>query len=304
MSDLMASVILLTKNAGPALGNVLTAVLNQVTPFRTEIIALDSGSNDGTVERLQRAGICLYHILPAEFGFGRTKNVGVTLANGRYIVFLSQDAQPTTNSWLANLIARLENREIAAVSGRQFPWNDTNPVERYFLTTAYPGESRLYRPTDAGQFVIFSNVNAAYHRHVLLSLPFAEDLRMSEDQAWAQAALRAGHSIYYDAQTAVYHAHRYSLLGIFRRSFESGASLQRILPEASGLVRERGPCYVLRQLRYLIDERTWPWIPYALLYESCRVAGYLSGIHEHRLPVAISRRLHHYDIGTAKRGLK
>ncbi|MDP3775471.1 MAG: hypothetical protein Q8Q85_14525, partial [Gemmatimonadales bacterium] len=48
------------------------------------------------------------------------------------------------------------------------------------------------------------------------------------DQAWALAALRAGHEIRYEPRAAAYHGHRYGLARAFRRNFDSGSSLQRL----------------------------------------------------------------------------
>src|SRR5687767_1332339 len=107
------TIVLLTKNAGPEFGRYLDRILAQQAPFSFEVLAIDSGSTDGTLEVLNSRPITLHQIAPDEFGFGRTKNFALTLASGRYLVFLSQDAEPASANWLAHLISGFRNQMVA-----------------------------------------------------------------------------------------------------------------------------------------------------------------------------------------------
>lgn len=284
----LATVILLTKNAGPRFARTLEAVCSQdlAKPYR--VLAIDSGSTDATLETLARFPIQLETIPPECFGFGRTKNQAARIAEGQYLVFLSQDAEPTSRAWLADLLAPFSYPQVAGVYGRQLPWRETPPWERFFLQWTYPPERQLHNRDLAPHDVRFSNVNSAVRREVLLRFSFPENLLMSEDQAWANAALQAGYHVAYEPKAAVYHAHHYSLKGIFRRSFDSGSTLSGILP-AAGPVKARGIRYLIQEIRYLISLRRSLSIPYAMLYEFCRVGGYLLGTQESRLPRFLRR---------------
>ncbi len=289
---MFASIVLLTRQAGPALDTLLATLFAQETREPFEVIAIDSGSSDGTVERLERWPVRLERISVGEFGFGRAKNRAAERASGRALVFLSQDALPIDSGWLSRLVGNLEPNLVAGSYGRQIPWPTTKPPEAYFLSQTYPSHRLVRRgPRPEAGGVAFSNVNSAIRREVWSQHPFDERLLMSEDQEWAYRVCRAGYEIVYDPDAAVRHAHSYSLGGLFRRSFDSGATLRSILPRSTSPITTRGPGYLAGELRYLAGRRAVHWIPYTLLYEASRLAGYLIGTQAHRLPLPLTRRL-------------
>jgi glycosyltransferase involved in cell wall biosynthesis len=78
------SAVVLTKNEEPNLPRCLGAI-NWVD----EILVLDSGSSDGTVEIAQKFGAKV-HQLPWE-GFGKQKQKGVELATGEWVLSVDAD---------------------------------------------------------------------------------------------------------------------------------------------------------------------------------------------------------------------
>jgi rhamnosyltransferase len=54
--NLRIPIIIPTRNAGPLLDDVLSAIAGQSGRFEPQIVAIDSGSTDGTVDRLTRSG--------------------------------------------------------------------------------------------------------------------------------------------------------------------------------------------------------------------------------------------------------
>ncbi len=285
------SIVLLTKNAGPGFEATLQAVCAQRFDGAFDIVAIDSGSTDGTLDLLRRHAIRVETIAPERFGFGATKNLAAALVSGDVVVFLSQDARPASDGWLAALTAPLAEPGVAAAHGRQLPWPHTTPMERFFLDATYPPQpSRL--TGDLPPFgVALSNVNAALRRETLLAHPFGEALVMSEDQAWAQEMLRAGCTIVYEPAAAVFHAHQYSLAGVFRRSFDSGMTLRGLLPDGRSPLRARGLSYLWHELAAVLRSHGPAWAAYALLYEAARAAGYAIGSAGARLPLSLVRRL-------------
>src|SRR5579884_2360632 len=189
---MFASIILLTRQAGPYLERLLPMLFSQVAPEPYEVIAVDSGSTDGTIEQFRRWPVRLQQIPPREFGFGRTKNQAAALARGRALVFLSQDALPVGPRWLATLVGNLEAPNVAGSYGRQLPWPHTAPPQWYFLETTYPPRRLVRRGSSvASDGVAFSNANAAIRRDVWERFPFDESLLMSEDQDWAPRGTRS-----------------------------------------------------------------------------------------------------------------
>jgi rhamnosyltransferase len=232
-NTLTASVVIPTLNAMPYLPRLLTALRSQQPGAPLEIVIVDSGSTDGTQEYL-KADPTVRLIDIARFSHGGSRNLGVRHATGACIVFLSQDALPRDDQWLANLLAPLQGGDVVAAFSRQVPRPDASPMERYFLGTHFPEAPAVYarRPDHADlqflQDVFFSNVSSAARRDVLLRHPFDETLIMSEDQQFARDVLQAGHQVAYAAASVVLHSHNYSWMQTLRRYFDSAYSLTQI----------------------------------------------------------------------------
>src|SRR5262245_58220280 len=95
LPPLKISVVLLTKNGGALLGDCLDAVASQRLGQPYEVIAIDSGSSDGSAELLAAdSRVRLVRIPAADFQHGRTRNLAMRTAVGELVVFLTQDAVP------------------------------------------------------------------------------------------------------------------------------------------------------------------------------------------------------------------
>ena len=118
----LVSVCLPVKNGGARLEALLDAVLAQQVDCRLELVAVDSGSTDGSLDALVARGVRVVRIPPEGFNHGRTRNVLVSLADGDPLVFLSQRAIPDGPGWLAALLAALDDDpSLAGVSSRMLP---------------------------------------------------------------------------------------------------------------------------------------------------------------------------------------
>ena len=72
-----------------------------------------------TKEYAKKYQIKIFKILRSEFGFGKTRNLGVKLARGEYLVCITQDVIPVNNNWLANLLVNLKKEAMTGAFGRQ-----------------------------------------------------------------------------------------------------------------------------------------------------------------------------------------
>src|SRR5215813_1217660 len=104
----IASVIIPTKDAGVMFDRVLGALAAQRIGGTFEIVVIDSGSTDGTVERARASGAVVREIDPGEFQHSVTRNMGASLARGKFLVFLTQDAVPEGSTWLESLVSAVE----------------------------------------------------------------------------------------------------------------------------------------------------------------------------------------------------
>lgn len=296
----MISIVIPVKDGGADLERCLDAIAAQRTDEQVQVVIVDSGSSDGSVALARGRGALVHEIPPHEFSHGASRNLGAGLASGEVLVFISQDAYPVDEDWLERLTAPLrQDRDIAGVYGRQLPHEGARPPEVYFLNFLYGAEARIQQADGVGalnmQTTLFSNVNSAMPRAVWERFPFVGDIVMSEDQDWSRRALLAGLRIAYEPAAAVRHSHNYTLLGAFRRFFDSGASAERAYlageRESQRVLRAAAIDYARGELTWLWRSRQRRWIPYAILYESTKMAGLLFGANHRRLPLPVKRRM-------------
>jgi rhamnosyltransferase len=293
------SIVIPVKNGGEDLARCLAAIRAQALDHEPEVVVVDSGSTDGSVTTASEHGARTLEIPPAEFDHGATRNLGAETARGEVLVFISQDAEPIGDGWLADLIAPLADERVAGVYGRQVARPGAVPPEAFFLDFVYGPEARVQELAAGGglsmETTMFSNVNSAIRRPAWEALRFADDLIMSEDQDWSRRALEAGWRIVYEPRAVVRHSHAYSIGSAFRRFFDSGVSAERAYlaggTGASRVLRRAASDYLLAELRWLVREGRARWIPYTLAYEASKMAGLVLGTRHRRLPLALKRRL-------------
>jgi rhamnosyltransferase len=299
------SVVIPVRNGGEDLGRCLAGIAAQRIDEEVEVVVVDSGSTDGSVEAARAAGAVVTEIDPAEFGHGRTRNLGVAIAQGELVVFTSQDAVADDETWLAHLAAAARSGpDVAGAYGRQLPHADARPPERFFLDFLYGPEARVQRVREDEELTfestLFSNVNAAVPRWALERFPFRDDLTMSEDQEWSRRALRAGFALAYEPRAAVRHSHAYTIRSAFRRFFDSGVSAEHAYVEGDAsraALRRAGARYAREELAWLWRTGRRRWIPYTAVYELGKFAGLQLGLRHHRLPRSLTRRFSAYDTG-------
>ncbi len=289
---LRVSAVIPTLNGAATLPALLAALERQRACGLAEIVAIDSGSGDATRELLHGAGARVLELGGAPFGHGSARNRAAAAATGDVLLMLTQDVTPLGDGWLAALLEPLAERAVAGVFGRQVP-DGSSPEEAFLARINYAGRPRRLTAADlARRFgpgaTLFSNAFAVVRRPVWERLPFP-DVVMSEDQAWALAALRAGHEIRYEPRAEARHAHRWGLARAFRRNFDSGSSLQALdLARASWRAL---PAHFLRELRWIAAGHGAVAAAHAVLYEGVRVAGFQCGRLERLLPRGVARRL-------------
>jgi glycosyltransferase involved in cell wall biosynthesis len=218
-----ASIILLTKNGLPLLEESLSAIFAQKSDRSFEVLAIDSGSSDGTLELLKRYPIRVEQIPAAEFNFGATRGMGYDLAQGQILVALSQDAVPADDRWLDKLVAPFDDPTVAAVRGGQ-----ALPPSGGFFYWERAGRFYFTRPSvrwRARYGFGFSNVNSAIRKEVWEQNRI-ERAEMAEDRLlqkmWAERHLK----IVLALDATVYHSHHYHLQSLALRSENEGLGLR------------------------------------------------------------------------------
>jgi rhamnosyltransferase len=294
------SIVIPVLDAEPFLPGLFAALLAQKPAPPLEIILVDSNSSDGT--RVAAAACPIAKVVPIDdFSHGRSRNLGGAHASGEIVAFLSQDALPANDSWLAALVAPFNDPTIAATYSRQIPRGDAMPMECFFLLSRFPPGESVRRSAAAGEplsleKVFFSNVSSAVRRDALARHPFDETLIMSEDQQLSRDLIAAGYAVVYQPSSVVVHSHRYTLANVFRRYFDSVYSLQGIFSDHTvGTSASMGLRYLARETRFIVRHHPL-WLPYFFLYTATKTAATLAGHLADRLPGWLLRRisLHSY----------
>jgi len=294
------SAIIPTLNGAATLPPLLAALGRERAAGRglAEVVAIDSGSRDGTVGLLAAAGARVLDLGGARFGHGSARNRAAAAATGDVLLFLTQDVEPVGDGWLPPLLEGLADAGVAGTFGRQLP-RGASAEETFLARVNYGGRPRRLTAADlAAAFgpgtTLFSSAFGVVRRSAWAAIPFP-DVVMSEDQAWAMASLRAGWEIRYEPRAEAYHGHRFGLARAFRRNFDSGSSLQQL-----GLARgswRAGAAHLVRELRWIAAQHGGGAVAHAVLYESVRMMGFQCGRLERVLPRPVARAL-----GEAPRG--
>ena len=255
MTAPLVSILLLTRNGLGTLPAVLSAISAQRVAFPFELVAVDSGSADGTTDLLRPVVDRFIEIAPSAFNHGSTRNLGVAACRGAFIVLLVQDAEPDSETWLANLVEPLRQDErLAGTYARQVPREDASGVARKYLARyaassssprvqSVAGESAWHTltPTERLNACTFDNVCACLRRDVWVEHPFPA-VPIAEDIAWAKTVLLAGHRLAYTPDAVVRHSHDRSARYELHRTYLVHQQLRRLLdlqlvPSAHDLAR-------------------------------------------------------------------
>ena len=296
---LSAAVIIPARNPGPRFQEVIQAVLEQsLDPAiisSLEVLVIDSGSTDGTLEYLRALSderVRVHQIAPAEFGHGKTRNAGAEMTQGEVLVFLTHDALPANQQWLNALIKPLvQNPKVAGVFGRHIAYPEADEptregLERHFegfkaQPEVYLENPALYAAEEGYRKFLhfFSNNNSAMRRSVWAQHPFA-DVDFAEDQVWAREIIEAGYVKAYAHEAVVYHSHQFSAFERFQRSFDEASAFRRYFDYRLC----RGPRMFIKRVyqETAADRRTFKM-------NIANVMGHWLGTYSQRLPTRMAQ---------------
>ncbi|GAO22225.1 family 2 glycosyl transferase [Alicycliphilus sp. B1] len=306
-----ASVLIPVKNGGALLGEVLDAVLAQSTPWPFEVVVVDSGSRDGSVECARQRGVRVEVIPAAEFGHGRTRNYLASLSRGDFLVFITQDARPADAHWLRHLVEGCDSApDVAGAFGPHRAHPGARHVTERELAEHFAGfgsvlsrvqledRERFDREVGYRQWLhFFSNNNSCLRRSVWEKLPFP-DVMFAEDQTWMLSAIKAGYAKAFVPEAAVYHSHDFGVWETLQRNFDEASSFQRDFgyDMQRSLARALASAVLLarRDARWLRQAgvRGWSWLKHSAYMagiELARTSGQFLGTRHQSLPVWLLR---------------
>lgn len=191
-----------------------------------EIILVDSGSTDRTLEIAEDHDLRVLHIKKSQFTFGRSLNWGCEAAKGKYLVFISAHCIPSHDRWLQNLVQPLVDNVAQYTYGRQVGHERSKYSETRLFAKYFPEFDQL--PQD-GYFC--NNANSAIQTDIWAKYRFDEECTGLEDMVLAREIVRDGGRIGYVASAPVVHIHEENFAQTRNRYYREALTLRDIMPE-------------------------------------------------------------------------
>lgn len=206
------SVVIRSFNEAEHIGDVLSAVDDQdYSDF--EIILVDSGSTDGTLEIAEEYVDTIEFVAPKNFTFGYSCNVGCNAASGDFISFLSAHAIPTDAQWLGTMVENLRDDEVAMTYSNQVGANETKFSEKRLFNELFPEERKRQTPPE----YFANNASSAIKKELWEDHQFNEYLTGHEDIEWTKHFMDKGYVVVYEPDACIYHIHDETWEQIYHR---------------------------------------------------------------------------------------
>jgi rhamnosyltransferase len=275
--DLLATVVVLTYNGERYLRELLDAVAGQRIDGAFEILVIDSGSTDSTLDIIADfPQVRLVRIPNEEFGHGRTRNFAAHEARGRYVAYLTHDAVPASDRWLYELLKPFElSDRVAAVMGSQIPRPSAFPLLKYEIDAVFAGfgpgfGTTLFYDDDfitsegvRNAVTFYSDVNSAARRDILTGPVPYQDVSYAEDQLFGRDVIAAGLIKAYAPRAAVIHSNDLTLAEYDGRMTEETMGQREVgidvaVPSVNvvGRMVARG---IVRDTLRLLRDRDFSW---------------------------------------------
>jgi rhamnosyltransferase len=312
----VVTVAIPVRDGGEALERTLAAVRAQRLDelgvgLELELLVCDSGSRDGSVAIARAAGAEVLAIEPGDFSHGATRNLLVERSRGTHVAFLTQDAEPEGERWLAELLGGFDAAAgVALTFGPYRPRPGVSPMvarelTEWFRSFAPDGDTRVDRlgpgergiaPRELlGPRGFFTDANGAVSRAAWEQVRF-RPVAYAEDHVLAHDMLRAGYAKAFVPAAGVIHSHDYGPWDWLRRSFDEA----RALHEVYGYIEPGGRRAALNVWGRVGADRRWqrdqgqpatPLLPRAAAHHALRAAGAVLGSRAERLPRGLAERL-------------
>jgi glycosyltransferase involved in cell wall biosynthesis len=233
------SIVIPTYNRLPMLLRVLDALQKQPGAPDFETIVVNDGSKDETDRVLRERTDIVFRSQPNS-GPGRARNHGVSLARGRFILFMGDDTVPEPEFLAEHARVHRESNDdrlVACLGYTGWPREERvtafmDYINDYGLQFGY----RLIEDGAVVPFNFFYTSNISIDRELLGAEPFDTTFPSAawEDIEVAYRLDRVGLKIRYNARAVTRHHHQMTVDSFARRQYtvgKSGAIFYRKHPE-------------------------------------------------------------------------
>jgi rhamnosyltransferase len=233
-----ATVMIPSFNGKEFIAETIQAILSQKTHLKYELLIIDSGSDEETLNIIRSFQEVRLHQIPnKEFGHGRTRNLAAELSDSEFVLYLTDDAIPSHDRWLDNMLEPFSiSPKVGCVFGKQIPRphcfvSIKREVAQVFKSFGDDGSISIQRKSDLTDALgitnnFMSDVNSAIRKSIWEKVKF-QNVNYSEDQLMGIDMLNAGYYKAYAPLGSVNHSHDYPLRKYSKRKFDEYVGLRK-----------------------------------------------------------------------------
>ena len=238
------SVVVVTFNRGSLTKPCLESLGKQTYPHnRYEVIVVDDGSTDDTVEIAKKEGVRVIEH-GKNRGIPSARNTGLAAAKGEITAYIDDDAVADSH-WLEYLVEPFADPHITATGGQTFAYKTEYIAERYLSAAGYGNPAPLAFGKSKNLFwrfwvylkTMFSygistkpievqavyTLNSAYRTSALNNIHgFDESLLTDEDTDLSIRLRKIGAHIIFIPNAIIHHRHREHILQLIRQTYRRG----------------------------------------------------------------------------------
>ncbi len=207
----MISVIIPTLNEGKVISRCMKSLSRQT--FKDfEIVVVDSGSTDGTLEIIKKyKGRVIYE---PRRGVPLARNRGVRESKGDIVVHTDGDSAYPSD-WLAKIAKHFEDRDVVAVGGPIAPAENKLKHRLIFKVTTnyFPRLAKLLN------FMVFQGSNSSFRRDAYEKAGgYNEKIRTLDDNEFPNRIKKLGRVVFDPSLVVVTSTRRFEKAGYVRET--------------------------------------------------------------------------------------
>jgi len=287
------SVVIPALNGRKDLSILLPAIKKQSGIKEIEIIIVDSGSKDGTIQAAKKNGARVIRIPKKEFSHDHARNLGTSKARHEYLLFLTQDVLIPTKDWLLKMLKGMEKYHASAASCIETPRKDADMFSRISVwnhnrfmelgnkdrVLSLPGKKDYESLRMNSQL---SDVACLIRKDIFDKFQFRTGF--AEDVDLGLRLIKGGYRLALLSSAQVIHSHNRSPLQHLKRAYTDTIFMKRIFanfytPDISpkDAINDIVLSYILVQdlTAYITNRKIVPCSPNKLLDETLKRLRYL-----------------------------
>lgn len=238
--NVVISVIIPTKNAGEEFERLMSVLSRQKGFKNIEIVVVDSGSDDETLEIARSYGAKVIEIPPEKFSHSYARNLGADNATGGCLFFTVQDALPPSDLFLYKLYVTMRDNGLSAISCSEFPREDSDLFYNVLLWGHYrflgidTGDKLLSMP-DKDDYILLrrngqlSDIACLVPKKIFLKYKYRNDY--AEDLDFGIRLIRDGARLALLSSVKIIHSHNRPPLYFLKRAYVDNIVMSNIFPD-------------------------------------------------------------------------